>query len=209
MPLDPRTACHGCLRPLPTSSGPEGLCGACLTDPAALDGLIAAWLYQAPLSEAILALKFRRLDFLADALAELALGREPFAGRGPFDLIVPVPLAPLRQLERGFNQAERIARRLGSRLQLPVETALRRSGLLPSTQSRLGRSARRASRVDRYVARDAAGIENRSVLLVDDVVTTGTTLRAAAGALRAAGAATVVGFALAATPARNWSSGPP
>jgi ComF family protein len=172
--------------------------------------LIAAWRYQAPLSEAILALKFRRLDFLAEALAELALGREPFSGRGPFDLIVPVPLAPLRRIERGFNQAERIARRLGSRLDLPIECALRRSSLLPATQSRLGRSARRAaSGVGRYAVRDAIRVAGRSILLVDDVVTTGATLRAAAGALRAAGAATVVGFALAATPARNWSSGPP
>lgn len=210
VPIDPRSACDRCLLPLPKTHLRAPRCARCLTDPAGLERLIAVWRYQPPLSEAILALKFRRLDFLADALTELALGREPLATCAPVDLIVPVALAPLRRLGRGFNQAERIARHLGLRLGLQVEEPLQRLDLLPTSQSRLGRVERRgAIKAGGYRVRDRSGISGRQILLVDDVVTTGSTLRAGATALLAAGAARVTGFALAATPSRSWGPGPP
>ena len=209
VPIDLRSSCDRCLRPLPPCPAGPTRCGACLADSSGLARLISVWRYQAPLSEAILALKFRRLDFLADALAELALGREPFAACAPIDLIVPVPLAPLRRLGRGFNQAERIARRLGLRLGLPVDDTLRRTDLLPSSQSRLGRAARRTTGTTRYRVRDRCELSGRRILLVDDVVTTGSTLRSCAAALNAAGAEGVTGFSLAATPARSWGIEPP
>jgi ComF family protein len=205
VPVDPRESCSGCLRPLPraaTAAAPR--CGACLTEPIALERLIAIWRYEPPLSEAILALKFRRLDFLAEALAELSCDRAPLAEGEPFDLLVPVPLAPLRRLLRGFNQAERIARVVGRRFGVPVQEILRRSELLPAVQSRLGRVARRAAGRGRYRVHERADLSGRRILLVDDLVTTGATLRAGAQALLHAGANRVAGFALAATPARSW-----
>lgn len=208
VPIDLRASCDRCLRPLPPWSTGPARCGGCLTEPPGLDRLIAVWRYQAPLSQAILALKFRRLDFLADGLAELALGREPFTSCAPIDLIVPVPLAALRRLGRGFNQAERIARRLGVRVGLPVDDALRRTDLVPSSQSRLGRAARWATGTGRYRVRAHRQLAGRRILLVDDVVTTGSTLRSCATALRAAGAVSVTAFALAATPARDWGTEP-
>jgi ComF family protein len=209
VPIDSRTSCSGCLRPLPPGSSEPLRCVACRSAPPAYDRLLAVWRYQHPLSDAILALKFRRLDFLAGALAELALGREPFRSGEPYELVIPVPLSPLRRLSRGFNQAERIARCLGRHLRLPVCEALRRSDLYAAAQSRLGRTARQAAGAARRYRvpgrrREGVGLSGRRILLVDDVVTTGATLRAAAQALRDAGSGPVDGFALAATPAREW-----
>lgn len=200
VPIDLRASCDRCLRPLPPLSTGLPRCGGCLTEPPGLDRLIAVWHYRAPLSQAILALKFRRLDFLADGLAELALAREPFASCAPIDLIVPVPLAALRRLGRGFNQAERIARRLGLRLGLPVDDALRRTDLVPSSQSRLGRAARWATGTGRYRVRAHSQLSGLRILLVDDVVTTGSTLAEVARVLHRAGAREVFAVCLASRP---------
>jgi len=218
VPIDPRAACSTCLRPLPQSSSNAALsglpvvgarCGACLAEPPALESLAAVWLYQPPLSAAILALKFRRLDFLAAALAEIACGREPLVLTGSFDAVVPVPLAPLRRLSRGFDQAERIARVVAGRIRIPMIEALSRPGLSSARQSRLGRSARRKAARQRYRVRAGCPVAGCRLLLVDDVVTTGATLSAAAEALLAAGAASVAGFALAATPSPVWGEPAP
>ena len=209
--IDPRASCATCSRPLPRASGAPIRCGTCLGRDRELDRVHSVWRYQPPISDAILALKFRRLDFLADALAELACGREPFAAES-FELVVPVPLPLVRRLARGFNQAERIASVVARRLGVQVEAALERPALLAVAQSRLGRAARRSTERARFrVPPRMKAVRGRRILLVDDVTTTGETLRAAARALLAAGAASVSAFVLAATPDRSWDpvSGPP
>jgi ComF family protein len=146
-------------------------------------------------------LKFRRLDYLAEELVDAALELSPPTLDRDVDLVVPVPLGALRRLGRGFNQAERIARRLARRLGLPVAAAIARRHLWSTPQSRLGRVGR-AARLDRRFrpAREANACRGARLLLVDDVVTTGATLRSAAGILERCGAATIMGWALAATP---------
>jgi len=207
--VDLRRACVGCLRPLPDAGDRRSRCGVCDAPPPGLEHLLAVWSYAPPLSEAILAMKFRRLEFLAAALADLALDREPFTGRAVFDVVVPVPLAPLRRLGRGFNQAELMARRIAARLGLPTSLALGRRDLWKPAQSRLGRAARRSAGAERFRVIRAAPVAGRRVLLVDDVVTTGETLAGAAGTLLAAGATSVTRFALAATPLLGRPFRPP
>jgi ComF family protein len=209
VPIDRRASCSGCLRPLARGEAAEPRCAVCRGAPPAFDRLIAVWRYQPPLAAAIVAMKFRRLDFVAEALSELARAREPFAAGLEIDGVVPVPLAPLRRLARGFNQAERIACALAAPLGAPLLEPLRRTTLLGAAQSRLGRAARRAAAPGRFRARRSAELAGRRLLLVDDVVTTGATLRAAASALLRAGAAGVTAFALAATPDRSWLPGSP
>jgi ComF family protein len=202
VPIFLATSCSGCLAPVrkPRSGSGSPRCASCRVDPPPFERLIAAWRYQPPLSEAILALKFRRLDFLSAALAELAWTREPLAAEERFDLVVPIPLAPLRRLQRGFNQSSGIAGLLARRLGAPTSEALRPATFTGTAQSRLGRRARREPRRRRFAIRDAKPFTGKRILLVDDVVTTSATLRAGAAALRAAGAAAVTAFALAATP---------
>lgn len=163
----------------------------------------------------VAALKYRRLDYLGSHLAEglvEAIRRrylhDPGApGSLPWDLVVPVPLHWRRRLLRGFNQAERIARPLARELGVSFGQPLRRRRATRS-QARLARSERQKNPVDAFAVggwwppEPAArrGVAGRSVLLVDDVVTTGATLHAAARALVEAGAVAVTAVAAARTP---------
>jgi ComF family protein len=160
--------------------------------------ILSLWRYESPLDAVILALKFRRLDYLGRHLAQelaAAFGGELHAA----DLVVPVPLHWTRRVARGFDQAERIAVPLAARLGLPVAGALRRRRAT-GAQARLGRAARLTNLTGAFRVDRARSVAGRRVLLVDDVATTGATLEAAAGALRAAGAAEVLAVTAARTP---------
>jgi ComF family protein len=150
-------------------------------------------------------MKFRRLDFLAERLAREALARELDLEASGADLIVPVPLPFWRRLARGFNQAERIALELGRASGLPVVDGVARRSWVARPQSHLGRAARRRNPADDWRLRPVlrSRLVGCSVLLVDDVVTTGATLVSAAELLRREGAREVSAFALAATPDRR------
>lgn len=202
VPLDLRRRCAGCLRPLPAATAGRSRCLACAALPTAIDEIVAAWSYREPLRSVLHAVKFRRLDFLAESLAREAMARGTLAAVAVADAVVPVPLSLWRRLGRGFNQAERIARPIARHLGLPLVDALRRDSLTSRRQSRLGRLARHRNPAAGLRLGSAADLilAGRSVLLVDDIVTTGATLAAAARLLRDAGAARVVAFALAATP---------
>ena len=166
--------------------------------PTVFDRLLAVWSYRPPLEEVVRALKFGRLDFLGGHLADEIWHRLGSELR-VVEAIVPVPLHWRRQMTRGYNQAERIARPLAKRIGRPLVTALRRTRATPP-QARLERSRRQANLRRAFRCRRPSEVRGRSVLLVDDVTTTGATLEAAATALRRAGAASVVALAAARTP---------
>lgn len=198
-PLD-GTRCPGCGRPLRGALLPAGYrCGACRRRPPAFDRLLALWSYQPPLDAVIRGLKYRRLDFLG---AHLARELEERTRRTELEaqLVTFVPLHWRRHLARGYNQAERIARPLARRLGRPLLHALRRTRATPP-QARLARSQRRANLRRAFRARRAERIRGRSILLVDDVTTTGATLDQAAAALRRRGAGAVTALTAARTPA--------
>jgi ComF family protein len=113
---------------------------------------------------------------------------------------VPVPLHWTRRLERGFNQADLLARGIARALDRPVEGSLLRRVRRGPRQ--LGLSRRERRRVLRGVFAAAPAARGRRILLIDDVVTTGATLEAGALALRRAGARSVVAFAICRTPTR-------
>jgi ComF family protein len=194
----PVAACAACALPLPGLL-PEGwCCAACREHPPAFDRLLALWSYEEPLDAVILALKFRRLDYLGRHLGEAAAARwgEEIAGA---DLVVPVPLHWRRQLARGYNQAERIARAVARRTGLPLVSALaRRRGTPP--QSSLGREERQTNLRGAFRIRRAARIQERRIVLIDDVATTGATLDAAASVLKKNGAAAVIAMVAGRTP---------
>jgi ComF family protein len=191
--------CPTCTRTLSPADAPTP-CAGCRKAPPPIDRLLAAWSYRPPLDRVLQALKFARLEFLAEHLAELAVESECLGAAGPWDLAVPVPLAPWRRLARGFNQAERLAAALAAPLRLPCSEALARRGLSPTPQTQLGGRERRRLRQGGMLVRRPDRIQGKRILLVDDVTTTGATLVAAAGALRHAGAASVTAFAFALTP---------
>lgn len=110
---------------------------------------------------------------------------------GGFDAIVPVPLHSLKARERGFNQAERLARWLGRATGLPVRTDWVERVRPTPTQTALDRDARQRNMRHAFEPRSAVRLGGLRVVLVDDVLTTGATTSACAAALRRAGAAEI------------------
>jgi ComF family protein len=200
--------CLACRRPLPAGPAALGLCAPCRSrlriDGAGLRGLQlgggarahaaclhAVWIYAPPMDSVIAALKFRRLDYLGRHLAAamLAVLGERLA---EVELVVPVPLHWRRRLGRGYNQAAEIARPLSRLLGVRCEHLLRRARAT-RPQTALGRGERR--RNPRGAFRAGRRLRGERLLLVDDVVTTGSTLLAAARCLAQAGAGPVTALA--------------
>ena len=123
--------------------------------------------------------------FLADLLVRAA---RPVLGNEAWDMIVPVPLHPLKKREREFNQAERLAARLGKAAEIPVNTRGLRRVEPTRTQTLLTREQRAANVRHAFAVGSGCLLGGRRVILVDDVLTTGATTNACARALRKAGA---------------------
>jgi ComF family protein len=185
---------EGCARcGLP---GPEPLCGACRADPPAFDAIRAGGVFGGPLADAIHAFKYGGRPALARPLgAWLARAAPPPPGA----LIVSVPLARGRRIERGYDQAallaDALARAAGAR-ERRLRGALLRTRETPPQVGKT-RAERSRNVAGAFRAVRPAEIAGRDVVLVDDVVTTGATADAAARALREAGAMTVTVVALA------------
>jgi ComF family protein len=185
----------------------EALCGRCraklrpaTTDWIDLDGILlwAATSYEGPARRLVAALKFRAAIAVADVMAAriAALVELP-----PDARLVPVPLHPARQRRRGYNQAQLLAAALGRRSGRGVEDCLVRDDAEDRPQVGRDRGERAVGPSGRIQVRDGWSVPEEA-LLVDDVATTGATLRACAGALRGAGALSVRAVAFARTPGR-------
>jgi ComF family protein len=199
-PLSP--ACRGCGRPMlgAAATEPGPLCGACRRRAPPWQSLVAAYLYLPPLVGVVRALKFGRCEHLGAALAPALAARcAPWSDR--LDLVTPVPLPWTRLLARGYNQAEAVARPLARALGLPCPRLLRRRPR--PRQALLSRAERRRNLRGAFATRRPLPAGTR-VLLVDDVMTTGATLAAAAAALHRAGAVTVLAAVVARTPDSRW-----
>lgn len=180
-----------------TSEG-SGRCAGCRDAAPAYDALLAAWSYAPPLDAVVAGLKFRRLDYLGRQLGA-AIAERWRVELGGHDWVVPLPLHWSRRLQRGFDQAARIATPIAAALGIPRVGALRRRRRT-RPQSRLDREARLGNLEGAFAVRRPTAVAGRRIVLVDDVVTTGATLAAAAAALRRAGAARVTAVAAARTP---------
>ena len=143
------------------------------------------------------AFKFKRHDFFAAPLAELMESVLRARGDLDFDVVVPVPMHRAKLRRRGYNQAELLARALAKRIGVRCETALLTKKRDHGAQSRLARSERAANVRDAFQASPRAA--SRRILLVDDVITTGETIRACAKALADAGAKRVAAAVVAKT----------
>ena len=192
LPALHRPYCRLCASP-----GAASPCSSCLAWPPAYDRIEAPYLMNGGVRDVVFELKYRGIRALAPDVAEL-LARHLESARMTADLIVPVPLHGSRERERGYNQAGLLAHELGRRTGLPVESVLRRTKNTPPQVDMTGSENRRANIEGAFEC--VADVRGRSVLLLDDVVTTGSTMGACAAPLKAAGASKVWGLAFARQP---------
>lgn len=167
------------------------LCGACRAARPPWAYARAALHYGDCARDALHALKFGGRRALAAPLADLMAELGPTLPLTVVDVVVPVPLHPRRERERGFNQSWLLARRLGAAWGLAARTDVLARRVATAAQTELGAAARRANVRDAFTVRRPELVAGRHVLLVDDVLTTGATAAACAVALRVGGAATV------------------
>ncbi|MFM2053022.1 MAG: hypothetical protein RL456_1059 [Pseudomonadota bacterium] len=194
--------CRVCARRL-GARGLDPVCADCARHPPAFDRACAALDYGPPWDRLIAGFKFAGRCELAGPLAALMIGRGPPPGCDGWGdaVLLPVPLAPGRLRERGYNQAWELARRLagGSGLQARADWLAR----VVETPHQTGRSrAQRLAGLHGAFVPTPAGLRalpGRAVVLVDDVMTTGATLGELARTVRRAGAASVGCWVLART----------
>jgi len=169
--------------PAPPAVSP---CATCRTTTPRYDYARSAAIYEAPLREALHALKFAGRRALAGPLGDLAAEQCVASLPDGIEALIPVPLARERERERGFNQATLLARRIGRRLDVPTRPRWLARIRATRPQSDLSAAERRANVRGAFGASDR--VAGRHVLLVDDILTTGATLDACARALQNAGA---------------------
>ncbi len=189
LPKIERAKCVSCALPLPTGE----ICIACTENPLPLAWCEAWGEYRGSLEKVLHALKFERHDFLDDVLASLL--EETLRDR-EFDVVLGVPMHAAKERKRGYNQAELLARALARRIEVPCDMLLTRRREI-AAQSLLPKQARAANVRGAFHASPRA--KGQSILIVDDICTTGETLRACAKALIRAGASRVCAVAVAKT----------
>jgi len=200
IPSIPTPRCPSCLLPHAATSGVDYPCEACLRDPLPVASVTALGLYDAGLREAIHRFKFRNaigLQRPLGAMLAMSLG-DTVDAEGARPKIVPVPLHPRRLRERTYNQSRLLAVNMARHLQCDLECQLlvRKVPTLP--QQELALDARRRNVRGAFeVTRRLSG---EHLLLVDDVMTSGATLRSCATALLKAGAGRVDAAVLARAP---------
>ena len=195
--------CSRCGKPFPASLAspevPSLLCAECRRDSSPFKKVFAATLYEGVMKEAIHLLKYRRKKGIMERLEKILTTYFfnmdlPFS---KFDLVVPIPLHRKKLKERGFNQAELLARVIATHFDLKlVKNDLKRVKATKS-QTSLSKKQRLENIKGAFQFRNKDEFREKKILLVDDVYTTGTTVREAAKVLKKAKAREVYIFTLA------------
>jgi ComF family protein len=196
--------CSVCGRPYPDGSGVDHPCGPCLARPPYFTQARAWACYpreevsEHPLRQVVQKYKYGRKVALGKPLGRLmAQGSEEFLGACSFDLIVPVPLHPKRLRWRGFNQSVLLARQVSQRYRVDLDPFVLRRSVETPPQTQLTEEERRRNVRRVFELDPARSVEKKSILLVDDVYTSGATVNECSRTLRKSGAQEVFVLTLA------------
>ncbi len=187
--------CEICMDRIDT----EGLCSVCFKKKPDFTRLYSSYVYQMPLSTLVVGLKRSNKRYLRYTFAEIALDTVPKEILDKINLITSVPTAPKRLKRRGYNQAELLGRELSNRTNIPYEDILIR--LKETETTRLKKDEREKALKSEYSF--SKSLKGETVLLIDDVCTTGATLRQCAKMLKKAGAKEVFCYTVARTELKN------
>jgi ComF family protein len=198
----PDGICPICGNPHPGGT----TCERCTNEPPAFQEMRSAFVFKGSVRKAIHRLKYDRDIGLGEVLSRHLIDLTDQTG-WPLDCVTAVPLSNAHLTERGYNQANLLARPLALRRQIPfIPQALKRTR---ETRTQVGLSAKeRDINVRDAFWANANLVKNKTVVVVDDVTTTGSTIRACANALHAAGALSVYGLTLARAVLQDFSQDP-
>lgn len=195
-PLEAEYQCVSCRTPFttPYPLDENGVCAVCRRGLRAYDAAFAFAAYEGTAQKLIHLLKYSGIHTLAGPLAARMTAALPRSQ--PIDCIVPVPLHWTRRWSRGFNQSGLLAREVSRRCGIPCLDVLRRTRRTGS-QAGLSDRDRRRNVSGGFAVQPKQDLAGKCVLLIDDVLTTGSTAAACARALKGAGAARVIVLTLA------------
>lgn len=189
--------CNACRLHLPLSEEIKDT-GPYLSD------CVAALSYEGVVRDSLLRYKFEGMEQYAACFADLMRAAvSSKVGKNAFDLVTWVPVSRRRLRRRGYDQAELLAQKLAVGMQKPVKRLLRKNRNTPAQSTMTSGAARRANVLGVYCAVDPEAIAGKSILLVDDIFTTGATMSEAARVLLTAGAGSVHGAVMAAKGQKN------
>ncbi len=181
---------------------PERLCNNCRRHPPAFDCARALGLYQGVLREAVHCFKYKNCPALAEPLGSLlaaqARTQSSALHRLKFDGVLPMPMHAGRRRTRGYNQSERLARVVARELDLPLNTLLLIRPRATRPQVGLSATRRRSNLLGAFRVSRPQDARGKTFLLIDDVMTTGSSLSECAAMLKLAGARGVYALILAA-----------
>ena len=176
----------------------DGLCLACKDDPPAFDAARAAFDYIPPESALVKTFKFDNRPYLGKVLAPF-LAKTWNASSFSADVVTFVPMTGKQTRKRGYNQAQLLAEETAALIELPLRPLVAK-GKESKTQHELTRAERLQNLSGCFRLAPGASVKGLNVLVIDDVITTGSTLGAIAKLLKRHGAAGVYGLTFAATP---------
>ena len=188
----PETVCLFCGTPLPAS----GTCADCQTTLPEYRGLRSVCAYSGPARRAVIRLKYSKDIGLGEALSR-HLVQLFLSSHWQIDRVTCVPLSRGRLKYRGYNQSAMLARPLAMAIQRPITPLLLRKTREAPTQVGLSANERCKNVDGAFAAGEKTILTGRTILVVDDVTTTGSTMNACARALKEAGAAAVYGLTFA------------
>ncbi len=192
--------CNNCQDRLPALQTPVSHTGRDIVGfegPVYFERTVAAFGYDGTIQKLVHMFKYRGYSHLGGILAVRLAEVLQCIDMGRFQTIIPVPLHRLRYRERGYNQADIIARTLGKRLRVPVDPKVLKRVRYTQPQAKMDKAERAVNLKGAFAVKKNNGLKDAAVLLVDDVFTTGSTLNEAAKAIKQAGAADITAVTLA------------
>ena len=170
------SVCKTCLSPIPSG---EALCGACLLSPPRYHRLVSSVYFDGAIRTSLHRYKFRNRPDFSTSFAKMMCERLTDEGCTDFDLVIPVPLSKERYKERGYNQSALLAKEIAAHFGADYndQALIRKKETVP--QSSLAHKYRAYNVRGAFALTDSRVVSGKHLLLVDDIFTTGETVRAA------------------------------